>query len=65
LALFNTRYADRALTHLQRSGHPLDDTDVEHLSPLAHDHVNLHGRYSFSVPDIVREGELRPLPSTR
>ena len=64
LALFNTRYAERALAHLQRSDHQLHDSDVEHLSPLAHDHVNLHGRYSFSVPHVVGDGELRPLPSS-
>ena len=29
--------------------------------PLLHEHINMLGRYSFSVPDSVARGELRPL----
>ena len=41
--------------------------DLEHLSPLQHEQVNLHGRYVFSAPDHLRHGLLRPLatPSGR
>ena len=35
--------------------------DVARLSPLGCEHLNLLGRYAFSVPDQVRRGELRPL----
>ena len=31
------------------------------LSPLIHDHINLLGRYSFAMPDIVARGGLLPL----
>lgn len=31
------------------------------LSPLGHDHVNMLGRYAFTLPDPVTRGELRPL----
>jgi hypothetical protein len=31
------------------------------LSPLLHEHNNMLGRYSFSMPDAVAKGELRPL----
>ena len=31
------------------------------LSPLGCEHINLLGRYAFSVPEQVRRGELRPL----
>ena len=31
------------------------------LSPLVFDHINLLGRYAFSVPDSVAQGQLRPL----
>jgi hypothetical protein len=34
---------------------------VARLSPLLHEHINLLGRYSFTVPDAVIRGELRPL----
>ncbi len=35
--------------------------DVSRLSPLLHEHINMLGRYSFSVPESVAKGELRPL----
>ena len=31
------------------------------LSPLGHGHVTMLGRYSFTLPDSVARGELRPL----
>ncbi|QCO16980.1 hypothetical protein D3869_16950 (plasmid) [Azospirillum brasilense] len=30
------------------------------LSPLAHEHVNMLGRYAFTLPEPVVRGELRP-----
>ena len=33
------------------------------LSPLAHEHVNMLGRYTFTLPEPVARGELRPLRS--
>ena len=35
--------------------------DVARLSPLVFEHINLLGRYAFSVPDSVVRGQLRPL----
>ena len=43
------------------SGFPVRDEDVARLSPLQHEHINMLGRYSFSVPEAVAKGELRPL----
>jgi hypothetical protein len=43
------------------SGKALRDNDPSRLSPLVFDHINLLGRYAFSVPDSVVRGELRPL----
>ena len=37
------------------------DEDVLALSPHLHPHINLMGRYSFSLPEIVAKGKLRPL----
>ncbi|MBP9229829.1 MAG: Tn3 family transposase, partial [Azonexus sp.] len=42
-------------------GYPVADEDVVRLSPLLHEHINMLGRYSFSVPEAVTKGELRPL----
>lgn len=40
---------------------PVGYCAVQGLSPLQHEQVNLHGRYSFLLPDQLRAGELRPL----
>jgi hypothetical protein len=34
---------------------------IARLSPLVFEHINLLGRYAFSVPEAVTRGELRPL----
>ncbi|WP_326527093.1 hypothetical protein [Dokdonella sp.] len=39
----------------------MKNEDVARLSPLLHEHINMLGRYSFSVPEAVAKGELRPL----
>ena len=31
------------------------------LSPLGFEHINMLGRYAFTLPDAVACGELRPL----
>jgi hypothetical protein len=42
--------------------HPVWDEDVARLSPFIHEkHINLLGRYSFAVPEVVARGELRQL----
>jgi TnpA family transposase len=47
IALFNTRYLDRAVDHVRDTGKTVSDEDVGRLSPLIRDHVELHGRYTF------------------
>jgi len=61
ITLWNTLYINAALEQLQAEGHPVQPEDVARLSPLVFDHINLLGRYAFSVPDSVVRGELRPL----
>ena len=41
--------------------HDVTPEDVARLSPLVSEHINLLGRYAFSVPEAVTRGELRPL----
>ena len=43
----------------RKEGYPVRDEDVAWLSPLIDDHINLLGRYSFTVPESVSRGELR------
>ena len=35
--------------------------DVERLSPLLIDHINVLGRYVFALKESIRRGRLRPL----
>lgn len=63
LVLWNTRYLQRALEQWQQTeGEPAAD-EVARLSPLLHEHVNMLGRYDFTLSDRIAAGELRPLRS--
>jgi hypothetical protein len=61
IMLWNTIYMTAALKQLKGQGYPILEEDVARLSPLGWEHINMLGRYSFSVPDEVIRGELRPL----
>jgi hypothetical protein len=61
IVLWNTLNINAALGQLAREGHGVTSEDVTRLSPLVFEHINLLGRYVFSVPEAVTRGELRPL----
>ena len=61
IVLWNTIYMDAVLDQLRSEGFPVHDDDIARLSPLGHDHINMLGRYAFSLPEMVVRGELRPL----
>ncbi|MBP9681710.1 MAG: Tn3 family transposase [Bacteriovorax sp.] len=61
IVLWNTIYMDAAVNQLRSEGFPVFDEDVIRLSPFGYGHLNMLGRYSFSIPDEVKRGELRPL----
>ena len=61
IVLWNTVYIEAALGQLRAEGCTVEEADVARLSPLLHEHINMLGRYSFSVPESVAKGELRPL----
>ena len=63
IILWNTIYMDAALDQLRAEGFEVRDEDVARLSPLAHEHINMLGRYAFILPEPVARGELRPLRS--
>ena len=65
IVLWNTRYMDLVLDQLRAGGNVLQDEDIKRLSPLVHEHINLHGRYYFGVTEAVQRGELRPLRDPR
>jgi TnpA family transposase len=61
VVLWNTRYMDAALKHLQANGVVVQAEDVARLSPLSFDHINFLGRYHFKLDENVAHGALRPL----
>ncbi len=61
IVLWNTIYMDATLDQLRAEGFDVRADDVARLSPLGFDHINMLGRYTFILPDLVARGELRPL----
>jgi len=52
---------DAALAQLRAEGFPVRDEDVARLTPLGHEHINMLGRYAFTLPEPVARREMRPL----
>jgi TnpA family transposase len=61
VVLWNTLYTEAAQEHLKIDGSEVKDEDIEHISPLQYRHINVLGRYSFTLADSVAKGQLRPL----
>jgi TnpA family transposase len=61
VVLWNTIYMDAALNQLRAEGFDVRPEDIARLSPLGFKHINMLGRYAFTLPDTVARGELRPL----
>jgi TnpA family transposase len=61
IVLWNTIYMDAALRQLRQEGLEVRDEDVARLSPLGYEHINMLGRYTFTLPQRIARGELRPL----
>jgi len=65
VVLWNTIYMDAALDQLRAEGYEVLADDVARLSPLSFKHINMLGRYAFTLSDTVAKGELRPLRDPR
>jgi Tn3 transposase DDE domain len=67
VTLWNTAYMDAALTQLRTTGYPVLDDDVARLSPFLRNHINVHGTYTFTLPELA--GGMRtlraPAPPTK
>lgn len=50
-----------ALSELRAQGQEDRPEDVERLAPLRFQHINVHGRYHFTLPETVVQGHRRPL----
>jgi len=61
LVLWNTRYLQQALEQHKAAVESPESGDVARLSPLLHEHINMLGRYDFTLPEDIGAGQLRPL----
>ena len=59
ITLWNTVYLDASLAKLRADGHPVRDEDVARLSPYVRRHLNVHGHYSFQLPELGGRRALR------
>ncbi len=61
VVLWNTLYMQEALSHLRSIEEGPEDEHIARLSPLMHGHINMLGHYTFTLPEDILKGELRPL----
>lgn len=60
IVLWNTVYLERAIQALKSHGRPIDDSLLQHISPLGWEHINLSGDYIWKKNASVK-GKFRPL----
>ena len=65
IVLWNTLYITEVLDYLRLNGIFVEPNDVGRLSPLKHQHINMLGRYQFTLPESIKQGKLRPLNLTK
>ena len=49
---------DRALEDMQQRGMTILSEDVARLSPIGHQHVNVYGKYSFTLAESIQQGAI-------
>lgn len=59
--LWNTMYMERALEDMRQRGMTILPEDVARLSPIVHEHVNVYGKYSFTLAEPIQQGAYHPL----
>jgi TnpA family transposase len=61
IVLWNTVYLERAVHALMSHGHSVDESLLQHLSPLGWDHIALTGDYTWKAHRSVGRGQFRAL----
>lgn len=61
IVLWNTWYMQDALDERRAQEEEVRTEDVERLAPLRFQHMNVHGKYHFTLPESVAQGHRRPL----
>ncbi len=65
IVAWNTVYTGRVLDELRANGELITTSEIEHISPLARQHIHLYGHYPFDL--TARPEGHRPLrnPATQ
>ncbi len=63
IVAWNTVYTQRVLDELRAAGELITTSEIEHISPLAHQHIHLYGHYPFELTS--RPDGHRPLRTAR
>jgi hypothetical protein len=61
IVLRNTVYLERPIQVIKERGQPVDENLLQHVLPLAWEHINLTGDYVWRQTRRVEKGKLRPL----
>jgi TnpA family transposase len=61
IVLWNTVYLGRAIQALRALARSIDDSLLQHLSPLGWEHINLTGDYTWKQSNQMSPGKFRPL----
>jgi hypothetical protein len=57
----NTVYMTAAVEQLKQEGYPLQESDLAHIWPTRHNHINVYGKYHFNINEARGRKGLRPL----
>jgi hypothetical protein len=58
---WNTMYLDRAIQAIRDHGGIVDESRLQHLSPLVWEHINLTSDYVWLQSRKMERGKFRPL----
>ncbi len=59
--IWNTVYMAKAIDQLKEEGYPVHDSDLPHVWPTRHRHVNFLGQYHFDIEEAQQREGLRNL----
>ena len=59
--LWNTVYMAAVTEQLKVEGYPVQDSDLAHVWPTRHEHINFYGQYHFNIEEAQQRQGLRSL----
>ncbi len=51
----------QVVDQIQKEDMTVNQDDLNRALPLLFSHINMNGKYTFTIPKEVKNGELRPL----